>query len=146
MSMRLSINAKLYRNTGTYGSPTWAEVTNCGDLTLSDSYEEANVTRRGSAGYTETEPTLRTIELSFQVFNIASDADYLAFLAAHTGRTAIDMQVLDGDRITSGTRGVRASFKVVSFTRNQSLSDVQAFDVVMKPCQAANAPTDVNVT
>jgi hypothetical protein len=144
--MRLSINAKLYRNTGTYASPTWVEVTNIGDVTLSDSYEEANVTRRASGGFSETEPTLRNLELSFQTFNIAADADYLAFLDAHTGRTAIDIQVLDGDRTATGTRGVRAWFKVTSFTRNQSLSDVQTFDVVMKPSQSANAPVNVNVT
>lgn len=144
--MRISINAKMYRNTGTYGSPTWAEVTNVGDVTLSDSYEEANVTRRAGGGFTETEPTLRNLELSFQIFNIPADADFLAFTAAHTGRTAIDMQILDGDRTTAGTRGVRGWFKITSFTRNQSLSDAQTIDVVMKVAQSANAPTDVNVT
>ena len=144
--MKLSINAKLYRNTGTYVSPTWTEMTNVGDLTLGDSFDEANVTRRGSNGFTETEPTLRNLELSFQTFNIAADADFIALLGAHTGRTSLDIAIMDGPIATAGSRGVRANFKVTSFNRNQNLADAQGFDVTMKPCYAENAPVDMNIT
>lgn len=143
--MKLSINAKMYRNTGTYAVPVWVLMNNVGDLTLSDSYDEANVTRRASGGFSETEPTLRNVELSFSTFNIASDDDFTALLAAFTGRSSIDIAVLDGLVATSGTRGVRAHFKVTSFNRNQNLADVQGFDVTMKPCHAANAPVDMSI-
>lgn len=143
--MKLSINAKMYRNTGTYGVPVWTLMTNVGDLTLGDSYDEANVTRRASGGFTETEPTLRNLELSFTTFNIAADDDFTALLGAHTGRTSLDIAILDGLVATSGTRGVRAHFKVTSFNRNQNLADVQGFDVTMKPSYAANAPVDMSI-
>ncbi len=34
MSVKLGLDAKLYRNTGTYDTPTWVEMTNVKDLTL----------------------------------------------------------------------------------------------------------------
>ena len=33
MAIRLGLNAKLYRNTGSYASPTWNEIGNVKDVT-----------------------------------------------------------------------------------------------------------------
>ncbi|MEZ6097169.1 MAG: hypothetical protein R3C03_23590 [Pirellulaceae bacterium] len=34
MATRLGMDAKFYRNTGTYASPVWTEVSNVKDVTL----------------------------------------------------------------------------------------------------------------
>ncbi len=54
MSVKLGLDARLYRNTGTYASVTWNEVKNVKDLTLSLEAGEADVTTRGNGGWRAT--------------------------------------------------------------------------------------------
>ena len=54
MGIKLGMEAKLYRNTGTYAAPTWVELTNVKDLTLNLEAGEADVTTRGNAGWRTT--------------------------------------------------------------------------------------------
>ena len=48
MAKKIGLEAKLYRNTGTYESPSWSEMTNVRDLTLNVEKGEADVTTRGA--------------------------------------------------------------------------------------------------
>ena len=57
MGIKLGMEAKLYRNTGTYALPTWVELTNVKDLTLNLEAGEADVTTRGNAGWRATVAT-----------------------------------------------------------------------------------------
>ncbi|GAB4138374.1 MAG: hypothetical protein Tsb009_06550 [Planctomycetaceae bacterium] len=54
MTIKLGMEAKLYRNTGTYALPTWVEMINVKDLTLNLEAGEADVTTRGNAGWRAT--------------------------------------------------------------------------------------------
>ncbi len=54
MSVKLGLDAKLYRNTGNYASPNWQEMKNVKDLTLSVEAGEADATTRGNAGWKAT--------------------------------------------------------------------------------------------
>ena len=58
MSTRLGMDAKLYRNSGSFGSPIWTEVTNVKDLTLNLEKGEADVTTRANGGWRATVGTL----------------------------------------------------------------------------------------
>jgi len=50
MALRLGLDARLYRNTGSYASPTWNFVQNVKDLTLNLEVGEADVSTRGTGG------------------------------------------------------------------------------------------------
>ena len=51
MGIKLGLDAKLYRNTSVYATPTWDEITNIRDLTLNLEAGEADVTTRGNNGW-----------------------------------------------------------------------------------------------
>lgn len=144
--MTIGLNAKLYRNTASYGTPTWALIGNVQDLTANDSMDEADVSTRGSGGFAEAEPTLRTLELSFGMINKPGDADVAAFLAAYTARSSIDIAVMDGPIATAGSKGVRARYKIFQFPRAQELRGAQTFDVMLKPCADSNPPADMTIS
>lgn len=142
----LGLNARLYRNTGSFGTPTWTLVSNVSDLNANDSMEEADASTRADGGFAVSEPTLRGLELSFGMINKPGDADVTAFLAAYAARTALDLAVMDGPIATVGSKGVRARYKVHQFPRAQELRDVQKFDVMLKPCVDANPPADMAIS
>jgi hypothetical protein len=48
------MEARLYRNTADYASPTWAEVTNVKDVTLNLEKGEVDVTTRANGGWRAT--------------------------------------------------------------------------------------------
>jgi hypothetical protein len=51
MGIKLGMEAKLFRNSGSYASPTWAELDNVKDLTLNLEAGEAGGTTRGDNGW-----------------------------------------------------------------------------------------------
>jgi hypothetical protein len=67
MGVRLGLDAKLYRNTGTYAAPVWNEVKNVKDLTLNLEAGEADVTTRGNNGWRATLATLKDGSVEFEM-------------------------------------------------------------------------------
>ena len=67
MTIKLGMEAKLYRNTGTYATPTWVEMLNVKDLTLNLEASEADVTTRGNAGWRATIAALTVSGISLKV-------------------------------------------------------------------------------
>jgi len=67
MATRLGMDAKLYRNTGDYATPTWVEVSNVKDVTLNLEKGEADVTTRANAGWRATVGTLKDASIEFQM-------------------------------------------------------------------------------
>ena len=61
--VRLGLKAKLYRNTGSYGSPTWNEVKNVKDVTLTIEKGEADVSTRGNDGWRALIGTLKSASI-----------------------------------------------------------------------------------
>lgn len=136
--MKIGLNAKLYRNTGSFGSPTWVEVSNIQDLDLADNMDEADATTRASGGIAESEPTVRNIEVTWNMKNNA-DTHMIAFRTAYATRAAVDLQILDGPIATVGSHGVRGRFKFHEFGKPQNLRDGQFVNLRAKP-----APDDTN--
>jgi hypothetical protein len=144
--MKIGLNAKLYRNTGSFGSPTWVEVTNIQDLDLADSMDEADASTRGSGGMAESEPTLRTIEASWNMKNNA-DTHMIAFRTAYATRALVDLQILDGPIATVGSHGIRGRFKFHEFGKPQPLRDGQFVNLRAKPAadDTNGPPTEVTI-
>jgi hypothetical protein len=145
MTTRLGLNAKAYRNTGSYGTPTWTEMKNIRDATLGDQMAEADVTRRASGGFRETEPTLREISFDYDAVNVVGDAEVTAVLTGYAARTALDIAIMDGDITTAGSNGVRARFKVFKRERSEELENAQMLAFSFKPCADTNPPAEMTI-
>src|SRR5688572_24047788 len=117
MAHVLGLNAKLYRNTATYATPTWDLVTNVKDLTLGLEAGEADLSSRASAGWRERAPTLRDAVVDWGMIWDNTDADFQIFLDAFTAGAAVGIAVMDGAIATTGSEGLRAMVGVFGFTR-----------------------------
>ncbi len=140
MSMRLGLDAKTYRNTGTYEAPTWAEVPNVKDVTMNLESGEADVTTRANAGWRATVATLKEGTVEFEMVWDTEDAGFTAIKDAYFNNTPIEMAVMDGAIATPGSQGLRASFSVISFSRKEALEEALTVSVTLKITRSAHAP------
>ena len=140
MSVKLGMEAKLYRNTGTYDVPVWVEVTNLRDATVSVEKGEADVTTRANSGWRATLPTLKDLTIEFEMVWDTEDEGFAAIQGAYFAGTAIEVAVMDGDIETAGSQGLRASMAVINFSRSEPLEEAISVSVTLKPTYAANAP------
>ena len=87
MSVKLGMDAKLYRNDGTYEVPDWVEMTNVKDLTLNNEKGEADVTTRASNGWRATVGTLKDGSVEFEMVWDTEDESFTAIQEACTSVT-----------------------------------------------------------
>lgn len=140
MASVLGMNCKAYRNTASYASPTWNEVTNIRDLSLSLEADEADVTTRGNNGWKATVQTLKDSTVEFQMVWDTADADFTAIQSAFLGNTSIEFAFMDGSISTNGSQGLRATMMVTNFSRTENLTEAVMVDVSVKATYADNAP------
>ena len=102
--IKLGMEAKLYRNDGTYASPTWVELLNVKDLTLNLEAGEADVTTRGNAGWRATIASLKDGSIEFDMLWDTADTNFTALKDAFFSGGTVEFAVMDGDVATSGNR------------------------------------------
>jgi hypothetical protein len=141
MAVKLGLDAKLYRNTGTYSSPTWNDIPNVKDVTLNLEAGEADVTTRGNNGWRATVATLKDGSIEFDMVWDTADTDFAAIRDAFLNRTAIEFAVMDGDITVVGSQGLRATCMVTKFSRSEPLEEAIMVSVTIKPTYSANAPS-----
>lgn len=141
MASRLGLECKAYRNTGTYGAPTWDEVTNIRDLTLSLEKGESDVSTRSTGGWRARRGVLKDAKIEWQMVWDTADTDFTAFRNSFLNGTSIDMLFLDGSVSTTGSQGFRADIEIFSFSRNENLEEAVMVDVSAMPTYSTNAPT-----
>lgn len=91
----LGSKARLYRNTGTYDSPTWSAYGSRTKIGLKLGVVTANVTAQDSDGFDDEQAVLKTIGLEVEAYATdppEDDEHYQAVVAAWEG-------ILDGDTI-----------------------------------------------
>lgn len=135
----LSENAKLYRNTGTYASPTWDLVSNVKDLTMSLDKDEVDITTRASGGFKEFIDGMIDASIDFGMVYDTADTDFTAIRTAFFAKTAIEFLILDGLVATAGNQGLRVTCMVKGFTRNENLGEALMVDVTLRPVKNGNA-------
>ncbi len=138
--IKLGMNGKLYRNTGSYEAPTWVEITNVKDLTLSLETGEADVTTRANNGWRASKATLKDGSVEFEMVWDTEDEGFAAIKAAFFGNTGIELAVMDGDMDTEEVQGLRATFAVTKFDRSEPLEEAMSVSVSVKPTYAAHPP------
>lgn len=147
MGHKFGWQCKLYRNVppATYEAPDWDEVVNAEDVTPANVYAEEEVSRRAGEGEKEVVATQMAREVKFSMLADADDEDYDAFRTAHAGRTSIEVMVLDGDALTVGSYGFRATMAVMGFEEVQPVKNVVRTQITLKPTLADNPPEWVEV-
>jgi hypothetical protein len=140
MAIKLGMNAKLYRNSGDYASPVWAEMPNVKDVTLNLETGEADVTTRGNAGWCATLATLREGTVEFEAVWDTEDEGFAAMQQAYFANGTIEVAVMDGDITEAGTEGLRATMSVTNFSRNEPLEEAITASISLKPAYAVNPP------
>ena len=138
--IKLGMNGKLYRNTGTYEAPAWVEITNVKDLTLTLETGEADVTTRANNGWKASKATLKDGSVEFDMVWDTEDEGFSAVQSAFFGNTGLELAVMDGDIETEEAEGLRATFSVTKFDRKEPLEEAMTVSVTIKPTYAAHAP------
>lgn len=140
MGVKLGLDAKLYRNTGTHGSPTWNEVTNVKDLTLNLEAGEADVSTRGNGGWRANIATLKDASLEFEMVWDTADDDFTAIRTAFLTNGSIEFAVLDGASTVAGSQGLRALMAITNFSRSEPLEEAISVSVTAKPTYSEDPP------
>lgn len=134
-------SCKLYRNTGTYATPVWAEIEDVQDLDLTLESDEADATTRGDSGWGTQVPGLKRAAIEFGLLiNDHDNADYEAIRDAWLNKTAVEFLCLDGAVATVGNEGLRATMSVFAAPRSEARGQPIALAVRLKPTKAANPP------
>lgn len=140
MSVKLGMQAKLYRNTATHETPLWDEMTNVKDLTLNLEKGQADVTTRGNNGWKASVGTLKDGGIEFEMVWDTEDEGFTAIRDAYLNDTALELAVMDGDITVAGSQGLRASFVVTNFSRKEPLEEGISVSVTLKVAYSDNAP------
>jgi predicted secreted protein len=140
MGIRLGLEAKLYRNSGSYGTPQWAEMDNVKDVTLNLEASEADVTTRGNGGWRATVAALKDGSIEFEMVWDTADPNFTAIQQAFMNRAPLELAVMDGPIAEAGSQGLRASFAITKFTRNEPLEEAITVSVTVKPTYSDHPP------
>jgi len=137
MATPIGILSKLYYNSGTYGSPTWVEVTLVGDLAVNPQWDEADISTRGSR-VKSMKKTMMGIEITGRLKKVPGNTAYAKFVDGLMSDSLIDVLVLDGANDSNDVRGYRMDVQVFQGNDDQSLSAGGFLDIVLKPNQDTN--------
>ncbi len=148
MGVRIGLEAVLYRNTGSYNSPDLEAVDNVKDLTLNLEKGSADVTTRGNNGWRAMIGVLKDATVDFSMVWNTDDAHFqaikTAFLATDLASQSIEFFIMSADVDEADSEGLRATFMVEKFTKNEPLEEAQTVDVTIRPTFATNAPAWVD--
>jgi hypothetical protein len=140
MAVRLGLDAKLYRNTGTIGSDLWVLVSNVRDVTLNLETGEADVTTRGNAGWRASVGTLKDASIEFEMVWDSEDVDFVVFKDAFFAGNPIELLVMDGEASLPSSQGLRALCQIINFTRSEALEEALTVSITAKPTYSGAPP------
>lgn len=133
----LGLDAKMYRNTGNFSTPTWNEMTDVQDVTVNLDKGEAEVKRRGIT-WRQHLLHLKEATIDFEMLHDPTNEDWDVISDAFFNNAIIDFLVMDGASNTNGSEGFRAECQVKMFTGNQPLEEVLTDSVQLRPAPTSN--------
>jgi len=136
----LGMNCKLYRNTGSYGSPTWSLVATVRDVTPTIEAAEADMTTRANGGWEAILPSLRKITIETEIPHKTTDTNYAALQAAFVAGSVVELLFLDGLIATSGSTGIRASYGITKWASAETLVDGKKTAITFRGAYSDNPP------
>lgn len=144
-AVKPGILGSVYRNTGSYGSPSWTRWDLVRSVTPGFNWDFVDASTRASRAKTYDKTQ---IDLPFALEVRADDADtaYVAMWAAAMSATSvIDFLILDGRIATEGAMGVRGEFLVGISGQPHDIGGViyTTFDLRAKWTSNAAGPSSV---
>lgn len=139
----LGLSGVLYRNTGSYASPTWVAIGDVDDLDMTFETDEADATTRGGGGDELVMPAISKKTVEFGMKYDKNDAQWQALQTAYFARSTIEFLVADATVAQSPTpvaAGLRATFCITKFGRSEKLKEVMSTAVTLRPTPSANNP------
>jgi hypothetical protein len=130
--VRTGIGCKMYRNTGSYGTPTWTEIGHVRDVSAGAPWDLVDASIR-AARVKVYAATQVDFAISAVVRKNDADAGYQALRAAADEGTALDLLVLDGAVTNEGARGFRAHFIPSLTGQDQAIGAVVYDTFDLKP-------------
>lgn len=140
MAIVLGLDAKLYRNTAVWATPTWSEIDNVRDLTLNVEKGDADVSTRGSGGWRQHAVTLKDGSIEFEMVWDTADTEFTALKDAFFNDTTVECAAMDLAITVTGSQGLHADFNVGDFSRNEALEDALKVSVNLTPARTDNTP------
>lgn len=144
MPIRKGITCKFYRNTASYGTPTWAEVHEVSDWKENLDWQKAaagsRLTRVGQSVKTQ-------LDLSWTgTLKDDGGTNAEAIKDALLTDQVLDVLILNGPITENGVRGYRTDVQVFSGSNSQGLTEVVYPEIMIAPTPSANAPKAVKIT
>ena len=136
---RLGGECFTYRNTGTFASPVWNEITNIEDNSLPLSKGQGEFKSRGSKYVLKKGGKIES-GVEFKYVYDPGDDDWVALRDSFFNGTAIEMAIMDGPIATTGNQGLRASMEVMEIPRDEPLEEGVSVAVVCALTISDNEP------
>lgn len=128
----LGMNAKLYQGAAAAALGALTEMDNVKNVTLNLNAGESDITTRANSGWRATAPTLREASVDFEMLWKPGDSGFDAIKTAYLTNATLELAVLDQDRATTGAEGLKGSFSITSFNRNEQLEEAIMVSVTAK--------------
>jgi len=128
----LGKDAKIYQGAAGGDLSTLTEMANVRDVTLNLEAGEADITTRANSGWRATVPTLRECTCEFEMVWKPGDAGFEAIRDAFLAGGQLELAVLDGDKATVGTQGIKGTFSITGFSRSEPLEEAITVSVTAK--------------
>jgi len=130
---RIGLDGAIYRNSGTFASPTWGELTHVNDLSLTLETNEVDASDRSSAWET-VEKGLQKATIEFDYMYFEGDTLWATLLDDWLDRdNPVEFAVMDGDITTSGEDGWRITTHVMSVSETQEKEGALKLEVTLRP-------------
>jgi len=135
---KLGLECYLYRNSATFGSPTWNEITNAESVSRPDSRGVGEFKTRGDDEVL-SKVGKRTRGLTFNMVYDPGDDDFDVLRAAYEARTPIEFAAFDGPIAVATNQGFRATFQISEFPIDEPLEEGVTIAVALVRTVSANA-------
>lgn len=130
-AVQIGPDCSVYRNAGTYGTPTWTEIALVRNVTIGAPWTMSDASIRGTRAILEAK-TQPKVGGSIECRADPADAGYQALFdgAMAVSGSAPDLLILDGPVTQEGVKGLRLHANL-NFNQNQEIGGVvyTSFDV-----------------
>ena len=128
----LGKDAKIYQGAAGAELAAMTEMSNVRDVTLTLEAGEADITTRANSGWRATAATLREATCEFEMVWDPADTCFTAIRTAFLSGATIELAPLTGSRTAAGSQGLKGSYAIPSFTRNEALEEAITVSVTAK--------------
>ncbi|HVS73136.1 MAG TPA: hypothetical protein VHQ47_17910 [Phycisphaerae bacterium] len=134
-------NKLYYCLAGIGGTPTWVEITEAENVTVTHTFGESDVTTRGAGGVKQSEPVLQEITIEFNVPYLPGSMHFLALQGAAFARSLVGIAAMSDDIANDGAEGVWADCKIFGMPFDEPIDKHVDIKITLKPCYSTNAAT-----